>query len=144
MSKTSIPDLRTGACLLAVLAAVALSGTAGIRGQSAPRAHAPQAGASAGIPRTPWGDPDLQGTYTNSNESGIPMEQPADLAGRRLEDIDAAELSKLIRERTERQRQTAQTIGGTSENDTGAGPPHWYEIGRASCRERVSMSGVDG
>jgi hypothetical protein len=29
------------------------------------------------MPRTPWGDPDLQGTYTNSNESGIPMERPA-------------------------------------------------------------------
>lgn len=29
------------------------------------------------VPRTPWGDPDLQGVYTNSNESGIPMERPA-------------------------------------------------------------------
>ena len=24
-------------------------------------------------------------------------------------------------------RKTADTIGGTAENDTGAGPPHWYE-----------------
>ena len=31
------------------------------------------------VPRTPWGDPDLQGTYTNSNEAGLPMERPADL-----------------------------------------------------------------
>jgi len=30
-------------------------------------------------------------------------------------------------QRAERQRETAVTIGGTSENDTGAGPPHWYE-----------------
>ena len=25
-------------------------------------------GQTSSIPRTPWGDPDLQGTYTNSNE----------------------------------------------------------------------------
>jgi hypothetical protein len=109
-----------------VFVAAALTG-AGIHGQSDARQHAVQAGASASIPRTPWGDPDIQGTYTNSNESGIPMERPAELAGRRREDIDAAELSKLIRQRAERQRETAVTIGGTSENDTGAGPPHWYE-----------------
>ena len=37
--------------------------------------------------RTPWGDPDLQGTYTNSNESGIPMQRPAEFAGKTLDDI---------------------------------------------------------
>src|SRR5438105_8941829 len=35
--------------------------------------------------RTPWGDPDLAGVYTNSDESGIPFERPAEFAGRRLE-----------------------------------------------------------
>ncbi|HEX5110845.1 MAG TPA: hypothetical protein VFV95_20480 [Vicinamibacterales bacterium] len=115
----------TRAGFFAILSTVALYGASGVHGQ-AQRPHAGQAGAS-GIARTPWGDPDLQGTYTNSNESGTPMERPPELAGRRLEDIDASELSTLIRERAERQRATAVTIGGTSENDTGAGPPHWYE-----------------
>ena len=45
--------------------------------------------------RTPWGDPDISGVYTNSDESGIPFERPADFEGRRLEDITAAELAKL-------------------------------------------------
>ena len=27
-------------------------------------------------PRTPWGDPDLHGAYTNTDERGIPMERP--------------------------------------------------------------------
>ena len=40
------------------------------------------------LPRTPWGDPDLQGTYTNGNESGIPMSRPAELAGKKPEDLD--------------------------------------------------------
>src|SRR5688572_23908607 len=31
---------------------------------------------SYSLPRTPWGDPDLQGAYTNTDERGIPMERP--------------------------------------------------------------------
>ena len=50
---------------------------------------------SSAIPRTPWGDPDIQGTYTNSSESGITMERPAEFAGRRLEDVKPEELAKL-------------------------------------------------
>jgi hypothetical protein len=32
---------------------------------------APLSGQSA--PRTPWGDPDIQGTYTNTYENGTPL-----------------------------------------------------------------------
>jgi len=32
-------------------------------------------------PRTAWGDPDLQGAYSNDNETGIPFERPAEFAG---------------------------------------------------------------
>src|SRR6516165_6303573 len=78
-------------------------------------------------PRTPWGDPDLSGTYNNSNESGIPMQRPAALVGKRLEDVTPAELAKLLDQRHAQTERTAITIGGTSENDTGAGPSHWYE-----------------
>ena len=84
-------------------------------------------GQSYKAPRTPWGDPDLQGTYTNSDESGISMEKPAEFAGKRLEEVTPAQLAELIKTRRERQLTTAQTIGGSAENDTGAGPPHWYE-----------------
>ena len=79
------------------------------------------------LPKTPWGDPDISGTYNNSNESGIPMQRPAELAGKRLDEVTPAELAKLLDQRHKRTEQTAVTIGGTSENDTGAGPSHWYE-----------------
>ena len=82
---------------------------------------------SSSIPRTPWGDPDIQGTYTNSNESGIPMERPAEFAGRRLEDVKPEELARLVKQRSERAEETAEVIGGTQEENTGAGPKHWYE-----------------
>jgi hypothetical protein len=53
--------------------------------------------------RTPWGDPDLQGTYTNTYEASTPFERPDQFAGRRLEDIKGEELAKMrlaIQQRT--------------------------------------------
>jgi len=87
---------------------------------------------SSSVPRTPWGDPDIQGTYTNSNESGIPMERPAEFAGRRLEDVKPEELAQLVKLRSVRAEETAEVIGGTQEENTGAGPKHWYENYNAS------------
>jgi hypothetical protein len=47
-------------------------------------------------PRTPWGDPDLQGNYTNVYEQATPLERPDELAGRRLEDLRGAELAEFL------------------------------------------------
>jgi hypothetical protein len=66
-------------------------------------------------PRTPWGDPDLQGNYTNLWEAGTPFERPDQFAGRTLEDIKGEELAAIrrgIQERT-RSEQLAGDIGGT-------------------------------
>ena len=72
-------------------------------------------------PRTPWGDPDLQGDFTNSDESLIPMERPDALAGRTLDQISTSELDRLIDERNaardeaDRQRWELRS------------PLHWFE-----------------
>ena len=34
-------------------------------------------------PRTPWGDPDLEGVWTSDSVRGIPTERPEKLAGKR-------------------------------------------------------------
>src|SRR5215510_12423441 len=113
---------------VAIALAVAMAPSLWAQAQSS----TPAASKTAGIPRTPWGDPDLQGTYTNSNESGTPMEKPAEFAGKRQQDVTPADLDRLIAQRAARQEKTAETIGGSTENDTGAGPPHWYENYNAS------------
>ncbi len=82
---------------------------------------------TSAVARTPWGDPDLQGTYSNSNESGTPMQRPAEFAGKSLKDVTPAELEKLMQQRHAQTQRTAIVIGGTADNDTGAGPSHWYE-----------------
>jgi hypothetical protein len=78
-------------------------------------------------PRTPWGDPDLQGIYTNKDENNTPFERPKELAGTRLSDFGAQEMARLIAQRQQAAARQAASIGGTAEEDTGAGPPHWYE-----------------
>src|SRR5216117_4006936 len=52
-------------------------------------------------PRTPWGDPDVGGVYSNDDETGTPLERPAAFDGRRPEEITPAELKKINQERTQ-------------------------------------------
>ena len=72
-------------------------------------------------PRTPWGDPDLQGAYTNSDESLIPMERPESLTGRSLDSITAAELARLTEERSEAR------IEADKQRWELRSPLHWFE-----------------
>jgi hypothetical protein len=78
-------------------------------------------------PRTPWGDPDIQGIYTNVDENGTPLERPREFEGMTLDDFDSAAMARLRAERQARAAQGAVGIGGTADENTGAGPPHWYE-----------------
>ena len=78
-------------------------------------------------PRTPWGDPDLQGSYSNKDENGTPFERPADLAGKSMSDFGDKEMAALRKTRQARAQAGAGRIGGSEEEDTGAGPSHWYE-----------------
>jgi hypothetical protein len=85
----------------------------------------PAAAAKTYVPgRTPWGDPDLQGIYTNKDENGIPLERPSQFDGKKIEDVDDSEFAEIVRERNKASLERAPGIGGA---ETGAGPIHWYE-----------------
>jgi hypothetical protein len=70
------------------------------------------------VPRTPWGDPDLQGTYANSNEYATPLERPARFEGRKLEDITPVEMAQI------RQAAEQQAIDGLAPGPRG--PDYWW------------------
>ena len=92
--------------------------------------------------RTPWGDPDLQGTFTNKDENGIPMERPAQFEGRTSEEVRATELARLVKERSAASEKLAVVIGG---EETGAGPIHWYEYyGAKNSRPWMISEPADG
>jgi hypothetical protein len=82
---------------------------------------------AARLARTSWGDPSIEGTYTNKDEFGTPFERPDDLAGKSRDEFGPEEMAALMAARSERGKALAKTIGGSATNDTGAGPPHWYE-----------------
>ncbi len=68
--------------------------------------------------RLPWGDPDLQGVYSNTDERLVPLERPAAFTGRRLQDITEAELKALRDERLrEEVRRKVDASGPTSPTD---------------------------
>jgi hypothetical protein len=91
------------------------------------QAQAPKAAASNSSttttkwtpPRTPWGDPDLQGWFTNLSEDGTPLERPDQFAGRQLGDIKGAELA-AIKEQV--QKRTITTFQGPLH-----APEHWWQ-----------------
>jgi hypothetical protein len=91
--------------------------------------------------RTPWGDPDLQGVFTNNSESGIPFERPNELEGKTLQDISAQELAKLNEERETRRVAAAPNLGVLP----GSNPVHWFEnFGAANSRAWLVVDPPDG
>ena len=102
------------------------------------------------VPRTPWGDPDLQGTWTAEAELSVPFERSAQYGSRQwLTDEEYGQ----------RQRQTeAQLRGDNAEFDlehadiSSAGavgsatspPPHWLERRETSRRTSLVIDPPDG
>jgi hypothetical protein len=107
-----------GSTLVLAGASLILVGSVSLSAQTkrAPRAATAKPFA---VSRTPWGDPDLQGNYTNVYENGTPLERPDQFAGRRLDDVKGDELAAIKRATQER------TIG----NFQGPihAPDHWWQ-----------------
>ena len=119
---------RTILLTLAIVIAAALSRPAGQR----PDAREP---AERGWthPRTPWGDPDLEGVWTTDDNFAIPLERPVEVADKVF--LDGKELEEALGARA-RTIDTVATGGAV-----GAGPPHWYE--NLTARSRRSSLIID-
>jgi feruloyl esterase len=85
-------------------------------------------------PKTPWGDPDLAGNYTNKYEYGTPFERPAEFEGRRLEDVTAKELQDAVQKRQTDTLERAKFFGGDPEGKIGNSAEFRdiYEVTRGS------------
>jgi feruloyl esterase len=79
----------------------------------------PRVNASYVPPKTPWGDPDLQGNYTNKYEYGTPFERPREFEGRRLEDVTTRELADAVKKRQVDTLERAKFFGGDPEGKIG-------------------------
>jgi hypothetical protein len=87
---------------------------------SAPQGKPPAAASKTWTPpRTPWGDPDLQGVFANDNEYATPLERPQEFAGRTLADITPDEMARV--RAAAQQRMIAALPGGRVR-----GPDEWW------------------
>ena len=92
-----------------------------------------QGAKSWSAPKTPWGDPDLQGTWTSDDCIGTPLNRPANL-GEKLyysEEELAQRQAQLARQQ---QNDLQETVASNAR--VGTGPPgHWGERARRPCKQ---------
>jgi hypothetical protein len=101
-------------------------------------------------PRTSWGEPDFQGTWTSQHELSVPFERPAEFGERTLltdEEFGArraqvgrqvdADLAEFDIETAD--RSTAGQVGSAT-----SPPPHWLERGAVSARTSLVIDPPDG
>jgi hypothetical protein len=113
---------------------------------SAPDAQ--QKGAS--VPRTPWGDPDLQGTWTSEAELSVPFERPSQYGDRQMltDQEFAARLSQtekqLQSDNSEFDLETADRSNAGAVGSATSPPPHWLERGKTSRRTSIVIDPPNG
>jgi hypothetical protein len=117
---------------------VVLAAVAGIFTMAAQPAHGQAAKAAPAAkswtqPKTAWGDPDLQGTWTSDDCIGTPLNRPANLGDRLYyTEQELADREKAI----ERQQQNDLVETIAPDARVGTGPPgHWGERARRPCKQ---------
>jgi hypothetical protein len=110
--------ILAGAVLLTFTTALAWS--SGAEAQAGPHA------------RTPWGDPDFQGTWTTDETIGVPVQRPVELGTKAfLTDQDLAERAA----RQQQARQAAVARGGAAAGGQPGAPDHWGESASQPVRQ---------
>ena len=97
-------------------------------------------------PKTAWGDPQLAGAYTNSDESGIPFERPAQFDGKKLADVTPEQLAQMQKQRQDATLERAPTLsefpGAAFFHEPANLPPHCIVPARSgkAMRDKVSVA----
>jgi hypothetical protein len=104
----------------------------------------------ASVPRTPWGDPDLQGTWTSEAELSVPFERPSQYGERQMltDQEFAARLSQtekqLQSDNSEFDLETADRSNAGAVGSATSPPPHWLERGKTSRRTSIVIDPPNG
>jgi hypothetical protein len=107
-------------------------------------------GQGANAPMTPWGEPDLQGTWTAEAELTVPFERPREYGTRQV--LSDAEF-KQRQSQSERQLQSdnsdfdLETADRSTAGQVGSAtspPPHWLERRKVSRRTSLVIDPPDG
>jgi hypothetical protein len=117
----TLPAKRSVTMLAAAISLAALTQATPAQAPSAPRKSATEEKTTKAWtpPRTPWGDPDLRGIFSNGDDYATPLERPDEFAGRQLADIKGEELANARRAALLR---TIEALPGGSVR----GPDYWW------------------
>lgn len=102
------------------------------------------------VARTPWGDPDLQGTWSSEAELNTPFERPPQFGTRQLLTDEEfaqrrAQADKQIQtDLSEFEVFTADTRNAGAVGSATSPPPHWLERGKVSRRTSLLIDPPDG
>jgi hypothetical protein len=110
-----------------------------------PAALLGQASASYKTPRTPWGDPDLQGIWPSTEMVGVPLERPVEFGTRAtLTDAEFTRRKQQAAQQAEADEEAVVTRRAAGGGD-GTGPPsHWGERGTVQRQASLIVYPPDG
>ena len=93
------------------------------------------------VPRTPWGDPDLQGVWPSGALITVPFERPVEFGTRAvLTDSEYAERAAGVQQQAEDDAEPISKGTAPSVNP----PSHWLEGGRATRQASLIVDPPDG
>jgi hypothetical protein len=101
-------------------------------------------------PRTPWGDPDLQGTWTSEAELSVPFERPREFGERQtLTDQEFARREAQVQQQLDSDNsdfdlETADRSNAGQVGSATSPPPHWLERRKTSRRTSLVIQPSDG
>ena len=79
-------------------------------------------------PKTPWGDPDLQGNFTHKDEANTPLERPGTFAGKTMNDITPEQQAAANAEAVQRAIDNLTFTGNSHEEGIAIGVPiHFFD-----------------
>jgi hypothetical protein len=95
------------------------------------------------VPRTPWGDPDLQGLWPSIDMQGTPYERPKEF-GTRSQLTDAEFAARQAQRKTQAEADGQQYVAPRT-TPGGTGPPsHWGERGNPQRQASLVVDPPDG
>ncbi len=98
-----------------------------------PASTAALGGRTYTAPRTPWGDPDIQGTFTTDDSLGVPTSRPERFGERRF--LTEAEYADRA-EQTSASLESIEVEFEAEDARIGTGPPsHWREYAEEASRQ---------
>jgi hypothetical protein len=101
-------------------------------------------------PRTPWGDPDLQGVWPGTEMVGVPLQRPQQFGTRNV--LTEEEFQQRVSQSRQQEETALAEIDVFTVDTANAGavgsptspPPHWLERGKPSRQASLIIDPPDG